>query len=238
MSSAEFTVIVPLYNEEESLQRLGTELSKFISQASVESEVLFVNDGSSDNSQALLEQLCTDNPSFHFIQFEKNCGLSAAIKAGFENAVTQYVGYIDADLQTTPMDFNLLLTDRKEYDLVTGVRANRKDSALKLFSSKVANGIRRSFTNDGATDTGCPLKVFKTASAKKIPFFNGGHRFFPALIKMTGGKVKEIPVQHFPRVEGKSKYGFFNRLVGPFHDLFAFRWMRKRYIDYRIKKKA
>lgn len=238
MSGAEFTIVVPLYNEEDSLQRLGNELAKFIEQAQVKSAVLFVNDGSTDKSQMLLEKICSENGAFHYILFEKNCGLSAAIKAGFENTDSPYVGYIDADLQTTPLDFNLLLAERSDYDLVTGVRANRKDSALKLFSSKVANGIRRSFTNDGATDTGCPLKVFKTETAKKIPFFDGGHRFFPALVQMVGGTVKEIPVQHFPRIEGNSKYGFFNRLIGPFHDLFAFRWMRKRYIDYRIKKKA
>jgi len=236
--SAEFTIVVPLYNEEESLQRLGKALAEFIAQSSVKSEVLFVNDGSSDNSQDLVERICAANNAFHYILFEENCGLSAAIKAGFQNTETPYVGYIDADLQTTPMDFDLLLADRANYDLVTGVRANRKDSALKLFSSRVANSIRRGFTADGATDTGCPLKVFKTSTAQQIPFFDGGHRFFPALIKMMGGTVKEIPVQHFPRVEGSSKYGFFNRLVGPFYDLFAFRWMRSRYIDYRIKKKA
>lgn len=235
---AEFTIVVPVYNEAESLQRLTTELNKFISQTAVVSEVLFVNDGSSDDSQMLLEQICAANPAFNYLLFEKNCGLSAAIKAGFEHTQTEYVGYIDADLQTTPLDFDLLLAERTNFDLVTGVRANRKDGALKLFSSKVANSIRRSFTNDGATDTGCPLKVFKTKTAQALPFFDGGHRFFPALVQMMGGTVKEIPVQHFPRIEGESKYGFFNRLVGPFHDLFAFRWMRKRYINYTIKKKS
>jgi len=236
--AAEFTIVVPLYNEEESLQRLGKALAEFIVHSAISTEVLFVNDGSTDGSQDLLESICAANEAYHYLLFEKNCGLSAAIKAGFHHAESPYVGYIDADLQTTPMDFSLLLADRANYDLVTGVRAKRKDSALKLFSSRVANGIRRSFTNDGASDTGCPLKVFKTSTAQAIPFFDGGHRFFPALIKMMGGTVKEIPVQHFPRIEGASKYGFFNRLVGPFYDLFAFRWMRSRYIDYRIKKKA
>ncbi len=238
MAAAEFTIVVPLYNEEASLQRLGQELSKFINQSSVKSAVLFVNDGSSDNSQPLLEQICAGNDAFHYILFEENCGLSSAIKAGFENVASPYVGYIDADLQTTPLDFELLLAERKNYDLVTGIRAQRKDTAVKKLSSKIARVIRTSFTNDGATDTGCPLKVFKTETAQKIPFFNGGHRFFPALVQMLGGEVKEIPVQHFPRLEGESKFGLFNRILGPLHDLFAFRWMRKRYISYRIKKKA
>jgi len=238
VSGAEFTIVVPLYNEEESLQRLAKMLSSYIERAPVSSQVLYVNDGSTDKSQALLEKICAENSAFHYILFEKNYGLSAAIKAGFENTNTPYVGYIDADLQTTPMDFDLLLAERANYDLITGVRSDRKDSTLKLFSSKVANKIRRAFTKDGATDTGCPLKVFKTETAQKLPFFDGGHRFFPALVQMVGGTVKEIPVRHYARIEGSSKYGFFNRLIGPFHDLFAFRWMRKRYIDYRIKKKS
>lgn len=89
------------------------------------------------------------NTHFHYIQFEKNCGLSAAIKAGFDHADTPLVGYIDSDLQTAPEDFNLLLEQIEHYDLVTGVRSNRKDSFVKNMSSLIANGIRRAFTNDG-----------------------------------------------------------------------------------------
>ena len=89
-------------------------------------------------------------------------------------------------------------------------------------------------THDKATDTGCPLKIMHTDYAKRIPFFTGMHRFLPALIDLVGGKMKEIPVRHFPRVAGVSKYHLWNRLVSPFVDCFAYRWMRKRYINYRI----
>ena len=115
-----------------------------------------------------------------------------------------------------------------------GIRANRKDSFFKNLQSKIANGFRRKMTNDGVADTGCPLKVLHSENAKKIPFFNGMHRFLPALIQLQQGKVLQIPVRHFPRVAGVSKYHLWNRLVSPFLDCFAFRWMRKRYINYSI----
>ena len=89
-------------------------------------------------------------------------------------------------------------------------------------------------THDGATDTGCPLKVMQSAYAKRVPFFTGMHRFLPALIQLQGGRMKEVPVRHFPRVAGVSKYHLWNRLVSPFVDCFAYRWMKKRYINYTV----
>ena len=121
------------------------------------------------------------------------------------------------------------------YALVTGIRAQRKDSQFKRLQSKIANGFRRSMTHDGAQDTGCPLKVMQTKYAKRIPFFTGMHRFLPALILLQdGGTYQQIPVRHFPRTAGKSKYHLYNRLVAPFVDCFAYRWMKKRYINYQI----
>ena len=133
------------------------------------------------------------------------------------------------------MDFNQLLPFAEEYPLVIGIRANRKDSGFKNFQSKFANGFRRSMTGDDALDTGCPLKVIQTKYAKRFPMFTGMHRFFPALILLQdGGKVKQIPVSHFPRVAGVSKYNLWNRLISPLKDCFAYRWMKKRYINYDI----
>lgn len=118
------------------------------------------------------------------------------------------VGYIDSDLQTAPEDFNLLLEQIEHYDLVTGVRSNRKDSFVKNMSSLIANGIRRAFTNDGMDDTGCPLKVIKTAYAKRIPMFKGLHRFLPAMILLQNGKIIQIPVQHFLELPGKQNLDY------------------------------
>jgi len=133
----QFTIVIPVYNEEDNLKRVETELTNYLTIASRKAKVLFVNDGSKDKSQELIEEICTRNPDFTYISFKKNAGLSAAIKAGFDHADTELIGYIDSDLQTTPEDFNLLLEHIDEYDLVTGVRANRKDSFVKNMSSKL-----------------------------------------------------------------------------------------------------
>lgn len=229
------TIIVPVYNEEENLLRVESEFLTYFDLALVPSKVLFVNDGSSDRSQELITQICLRNTHFEFISFTKNQGLSTAIKAGFDHTDTELVGYIDSDLQTSPEDFNTLLQEIGSYDLVTGVRAHRKDSFVKNMSSTIANGIRRAFTHDGMDDTGCPLKIIKTEYAKRIPMFNGLHRFLPAMILLQDGKIKQVPVRHFPRVAGQAKFGVWNRLLGPLMDCFAYLWMKKKYIKYQIE---
>ena len=233
-----FTIIVPVYNEEDNLERVEKELLSYTKIAMLPTTILLVNDGSRDKSQNLIDAICRRNENFNFILFEENRGLSAAIKAGFDYAETEYVGYIDSDLQTAPEDFNLLLEHRTEYDLVTGVRANRKDSFVKNMSSTIANGIRRAFTHDGMDDTGCPLKVIKTKYAKRIPMFKGLHRFLPAMILLQKGRIIQIPVQHFPRIAGQAKFGLWNRLIGPLMDCFAYLWMKKKYINYTVSKKS
>lgn len=232
------TIVVPVYNEEDNLERVEKELGAYAENAKIPVKILFVNDGSKDKSQEMIENICANSHIFNYICFAENRGLSAAIKAGFDHTETNLVGYIDSDLQTAPADFDLLLEHIDEYDLVTGVRANRKDSFVKNMSSKIANGIRRAFTKDGMDDTGCPLKIIKTDFAKRIPMFKGLHRFLPAMILLQEGKIKQIPVQHFPRIAGQAKYGLWNRLFGPLMDCFAYLWMKKKYINYSIAKKG
>lgn len=232
------TIIIPVFNEEDNLERVQKEMSDFIEIAKVDSQVLFVNDGSKDQSQKMIEKICKEHKNFNYLSFEDNRGLSAAIKAGIDHVETGLTGYIDADLQTSPEDFNILLDYIDNYELVTGVRADRKDSFVKNMSSKIANSIRRAFTNDGMDDTGCPLKIIKTSYAKRIPMFKGLHRFLPAMILLQEGRVIQIPVRHFPRIAGKANYGLWNRLLGPFMDCFAYLWMKKKYINYEVAKKS
>ncbi len=234
----DLTIIVPVYNEEENLPRVADELSDFMRNAKFRTRILFVNDGSTDNSSSLIEAICQKSELFSFIHLKGNKGLSTALKAGMDQVETRLTGYIDADLQTSPSDFNDLLEFAQEFDLVNGRRINRKDNLIKRGSSLIANSIRRAVTKDGITDSGCPLKIIKTETAKKLPFFDGMHRFLPALVLMAGGTVKEVSINHFPRKAGKSKYHLFNRLTGPFCDLLAFRWMKKNYIHYEITKKG
>ena len=231
----EFTVIVPLYNEEDNIPELEKRLAAYLQSGVCRTCILFVNDGSTDGSLDGLRSICSKNEDFYYISFAANSGLSAALKAGFDYAESPYVGYIDADLQTDPEDFDILLPYMKDYDMATGIRVKRNDSGFKRFQSKFANSFRRMMTGDGAADTGCPLKVFRIAAAKEFPMFKGMHRFFPALLLLQdGAKYKEVPVHHRQRVAGVSKFTIWNRMMSSFADCFAYRWMRKRYIRYRV----
>lgn len=231
----ELTIVVPIYNEAGNMSRLVKTVGDFLPTCTKKACVLFVNDGSDDGSLPLIKEACAANSDFYYISWNRNRGLSAAIKAGIDVSESALTGYMDADMQTDVRDFNLLLEHADKYPLVMGIRANRKDTWFKRTQSKIANSFRRMMTHDGATDTGCPLKVLHTDYARRIPFFNGMHRFLPALIKLQdGGAFYETPVRHYEREAGKSKYHLWNRLVGPFKDCFAFRWMAHRYINYHI----
>ena len=230
----ELTIIVPVFNEEESLPSFFIEMDKFIETSPVPSRVLFINDGSTDNSLRILKEKCSPNAYCTVLSLDKNYGLSVAIKAGFDHCRTALVGYIDADLQTHPADFLLYFKHFPDYDMVNGIRAKRKDSLIKRISSKLGNGYRRLMINDAIQDSCCPLKILKISYAREMPFFIGMHRFLPALVQLQGGKVRQIPIAHSPRYAGTSKYHVFNRLIGPFFDTLAFRWIRSRYIRYKL----
>lgn len=233
----DLTIIVPVYNEEENIDRLKKTFTEFFSQSPIKSKVLFVDDGSTDKSFKEIKDVCKDNPRFEYIKLDKNYGLSTAIKAGIDHINTPWTGYIDADLQTTPFDFDKLWKYHKEYDIIVGYRGDRKDTLNKRIQSKMANAIRRALIDDGIIDTGCPLKILKTEVAKKIPFFKGMHRFIPALSKLQGAEIKQVNVRHFKRLHGQSKFNIFNRSVKPLQDAFAYRWMKSRFINYGIDNK-
>jgi len=234
-SNYQFTIIVPVYEEQDNILRLESELSSFLKSATYKSCVLFVDDGSRDRSGEMLKSVCQTHPDMFFISLAQNKGLSAALKAGIDCVYSDYIGYIDADLQTIPADFNLLLEYAPQYAMVMGIRTGRKDGFIKKASSRFANRFRQLMTHDGAMDTGCPLKVIQTTYAKRLPLFTGMHRFLPALILLqNGGNYKQIPVRHFPRIAGKSKYHLWNRISGPLKDCFAYRWMKRSYINYTI----
>ncbi|GAB3820499.1 glycosyltransferase [Pontibacter rugosus] len=234
IATVSLTILVPVFNEEGCLQRFREAMDAFLAQSPVAAHVLFVNDGSTDNSLPLIREICQHSPGYSYISLDRNRGLSTAIKAGINYSQTTHIGYIDSDLQTSPLDFMLLLEHVQQYEMVIGIRAKRKDTFVKKLSSRIANSFRRYMIKDGIEDTGCPLKIMDAAYAKRVPFFDGMHRFLPALIQLQGGSVKQLPVQHFERYAGYSKYHLFNRLWGPLNDTFAFRWMRKRYINYSI----
>ncbi|MGB3607732.1 MAG: glycosyltransferase family 2 protein [Psychroserpens sp.] len=233
-----FTIIIPIYNEVDNLERLEKELLQYLKMALIPTKILLINDGSTDKSQQHIETICERHSAFGYICFTKNYGLSAALKAGFDEVDTALIGYMDADLQTHPADFNLLLEHRDNYDLITGLRTNRTDGLLKKWSSQFANRGRQLFTKDAIHDTCCPLKVIATPYAKRVPMFRGLHRFLPAMILLQKGRIKQIEISHYPRIAGTTSFGFWNRSCGPLLDCFAYLWMKKNYINYTVSKKS
>ncbi|TGD80336.1 glycosyltransferase [Hymenobacter wooponensis] len=234
LATQSLTVLVPVYNEEESLQQFAVEMNKFLDKTPVTTTVLFVNDGSTDGSLAILRNICRQDSRYEFISLSHNRGLSTAIKAGIDHCRTTLLGYIDSDIQTSPLDFLKFFEFFPQYDMVNGIRAKRQDTFVKKLSSKIANGVRRTLINDGIQDTGCPLKIMKIEYARRIPLFHGMHRFLGALVQLQGGKVHQMPVQHFPRFAGTAKYNLWNRAWKPLVDTFGFRWIRSRWKNYEI----
>ena len=230
----DLTILVPVYNEEDNMLALSKRLADYLPHAAKSSCVLFINDGSFDHSGERICSICATYDHFFFIELSCNTGLSSALKAGMDCVCSPYLAYIDADLQTAPEELNLLIPYLDDYELVTGIRFNRKDTGFKKIQSRIANKFRRMMIKDDAIDTGCPLKIMHTDMARSLPFFKGMHRFFPALIQLAGGRVKQVKVSHFPRVAGVSKFTLRNRCLAPLIDCLAVRWMQKRHIAYSI----
>ena len=235
-SQYDMTIVIPVYNEEDNMYALEKKLTAYLPNCTVKACVLFVNDGSKDSSLDKIKEICARNKDFFYLSFEKNGGVSAVMKAGIEATESPLMAEIDADMQTDVEDFNLLLQYTDEYEMVKGMRVKRQDTLSKKLQSKIANAFRRMITHDGVMDTVCPLKILRTSYAKQMPIFTGMHRFFPALIQLQGGKVKELAVRHYPRVAGVSKFSLWNRVFVGFIDCFAFVYIRARYIRYVIKE--
>ena len=229
------TIVVPVYNEAPCIPRLVEALDRFRAATDGDIRVLFIDDGSTDQSLALIKSACQHRPGYTYVQLTRNKGLSTALRAGIDRCETPLVGYIDADLQTSPMDFLQLLPYCGRYDLVNGIRVKRKDTVVKRISSVVANTVRQRFLRDGMQDTCCPLKIGRTKMLRSIPFFNGAHRFLPALVQMNGGRVYQIPVSHYPRIAGEAKYHLSNRLIGPFVGMLVVSWLQRHPARYHVE---
>lgn len=233
----DFTIIIPVFNELGNLKKLEEVLVEYFKISSLKTCAVFVDDGSTDGGTEIIKEITTRNKDLFHIIFTQNCGKGAALKAGFDVVESPFVGYMDADLQTLPADFELLLPFMKDFALVTGWRKKRKDALGKKISSKIGNAVRALFVHDKIHDSGCPLKVMHTNYAKAIPMFTGLQRLIPAMIILQNGKVKEVPIPHYPRFSGVSKYSFKNRFLGPLFDVFGYLWMKKTYINFHIREK-
>ena len=231
-NSAAVSVVVPLFNEEESIQILQQELRAALKH--LDYEVIFVDDGSLDRTVERIEV----GANARVVRFKKNTGQSAAIYAGLTAARGATVVLIDGDLQNDPADIpNLLDEIARGADLVCGYRAQRRDTLVKRLTSRIANAVRSRFTKDGVRDTGCTLKAMRRECVSALVPFKGMHRFIPALVKGAGYRLVEIPVNHRSRRFGQSKYGLGNRAVRATIDMFGVRWLLSRQLNYKLREK-
>ena len=232
-ASPAVSVVVPLYNEEENIPILQRELTAAL--ASLDYEIIFVDDGSTDGTVANVAA----DPRIRVLAFAKNAGQSAAMYAGLHAARGTVAVLLDGDLQNDPADIPRLLAEiERGADLVCGYRAQRKDTMVKRITSRVANFVRSRFTRDGVRDTGCTLKAMRRECVGALVPFKGMHRFIPALVKGAGFRLVEIPVNHRARKFGESKYGLGNRAVRATVDMFGVRWLLSRQLSYRERPPA
>ena len=226
------SIVVPLYNEEENLPALDGEIRAALAPLGLAYEVLYVDDGSTDGSLTALRSLAAADPRIRILRHRKNAGQSAGLASGFRAARGELVATLDADLQNDPADLPRLLAKLDEgWDVVSGVRRNRRDSWVRRVSSRIANGVRNWATDEAITDVGCSLKAYRARYLAHLPMFGGMHRFLPTLVRWNGARVTELEVNHRPRLHGVAKYGIGNRLFRALADLMAVRWMRTRWID-------
>jgi dolichol-phosphate mannosyltransferase len=231
ITAPDLSVVVPVFNEEENIPLLQSELATTL--AGTDHEIIFVDDGSTDRTVTRIEQ----SPSVRLIRFEENRGQSAAIYAGAQAARGRVVIFIDADLQNDPADIPRMIAQIADgADLVCGYRRKRKDTVTKRLTSRIANFVRSRFTKDGVRDTGCTLKAMRRECVRTLVPFKGMHRFIPALVKGAGYRLVEMPVNHRPRRFGESKYGFGSRAVRATVDMFGVRWLLSRQLNYRVRK--
>ncbi|MCL4353981.1 glycosyltransferase family 2 protein [Patescibacteria group bacterium] len=216
------SIVVPAFNEEESLQAFYKELVKSVLKLTSDFEVIFVDDGSSDNSLKILRELEKKDKRVKIYSFQKNQGKAEALTLGFQKAKGEYIVTLDADLQDRPEEIGKLLDKAKEgYDLVSGWREKRKDSKLFInLPSKLFNYLSGLFWGLKLHDYNCGLKVYKAQAAKSLNLYGGMQRFIPLLLHQNGFKVTEIPVIHEKRKFGKSKYGF-SKSFKEFPDMFT-----------------
>ena len=234
------SVVIPIKDERENLAPLTEQLLKVLGSQeesrSAPFEILYIDDGSTDGSGSLLDELARNHAEVKVLDFDRNYGQTSAFDAGFRQASGELVVTMDGDLQFDPTDIPTLLPLAACYDLVCGWRKDRHDNLVRKFSSRIAYLVRNWVTRDHIHDTGCSLKVFRRAVVERLQLFEGMHRFFPALALMHGFTVTEVPVRHYPRAHGQSKYGVGNRLFKGLYDLLAVRWMRSRVLRYRYRQ--
>ena len=231
--SLSLSVVVPVCNEAENVEPLAREIDAAL--AHVPHEMIFVDDGSTDDTAKILSALKSTLPGLRVLRHSFRSGQSAAVASGVRAARAPWIATLDGDGQNDPADIPRLLAARelaenRGVQLFIGNRkASRRDTAFRKLQSSIANGVRSSLLGDGTPDTGCGIKLFPRDSFLELPRFDHMHRFLPALFQRQGARVVSVPVGHRPRTRGTSKYGMLNRLWVGIVDIAGVMWLRRRY---------
>ena len=233
------SIVVPLFNERESLPELLEQLSAAMCEKELhalfqepfEYEIIMVDDGSTDDSSTLISSMIPSRPKLRLISFQRNFGKTAALSAGFTAATGDYICTIDADLQDDPFAIKEMIKKLQEgYDLVSGWKQQRKDPISKTIPSKLFNGVTRLFTGITLHDFNCGLKVYRKEVTRRLELNGDMHRYIPVLAQWMGFRIAELPVTHHPRKFGSTKYGssrFFSGLFDFLSVLFITRYVRR-----------
>ncbi|HEY9205610.1 MAG TPA: glycosyltransferase family 2 protein [Candidatus Methanoperedens sp.] len=203
------SVVVPFFNEEENIEPLHTELSNILESLERGYCIIFVDDGSTDNTYRNMIKVREKDDKVKIIKFRKNFGQSAALKAGFDNADGNIVISMDGDLQNDPSDIPKFIEkiENEDYDVICGWRADRKDPFSKKISSKFANLLRKMTTGEKIHDSGCTFRAYRNGCVKGLDLYGEIHRYIPAMLLWRGYKIGEVKVKHHPRKYGVTKYG-------------------------------
>lgn len=238
-ASLRFSLVLPIYNEEENVHNLLAEVEEVL-RAHGPFEVLVVDDGSKDGSLQRMRAWKREHTAswLRIVVLEQNSGQSAAVMAGAEQALAAIVATMDGDMQNDPRDLPAMVArvESGECDAVVGVRRKRQDTFTRRMSSKIGNGVRNWITGDRVTDAACGIKAIRREFFLRVPRFVGMHRFMATLVRYLGGKVVEMDVHHRPRAAGTAKYGIGNRAWKGLRDCFAIRWMKTRVLQHRVKE--
>ena len=229
--SAAISVVVPVKDEAGNVAPLAREIAAALA-GEPDHEIIFVDDGSSDGTPSALVALKSEIPGLRVLRHDRNQGQSRSIRTGVQAARGGIIVTLDGDGQNDPADIPRLLAALRAEDdvgLVSGVRVKRQDTASRRIASKLGNGFRNLMLGDGATDTGCGLKVFRRQLFLDLPYFDHIHRFLIALVLREGWEVRFVPVHHRPRLTGASKYTNFGRMLVSVQDLLGVRWLQRRH---------
>lgn len=230
----DISIVILVYNEKENLKSLYQSLRDTLSNINRTSELIFIDDGSSDGSFAELKNLTSNDDRTRLIRLDKNYGMATGLQIGFQKARGDIIVTIDADLQNDPQDVVRLLENMANYDLLCGVREKRQEHPLKTISSKLGNFFRNLVLGENFKDVGCGLRAIRRKCLDKIKLYKNFEVFLPSLFLIEGFKVGELIVSHQKRRYGKSKFNLKNRIIKYFLALLVVRWFKKNKITYNI----